>query len=116
MELVPLYISITAKGLIAYSQTKSLIGNCEGLGKTRMVIFNNNQPKVDTPDKSIWVFTGYEASDYDTLVDGGFDMLYGDVATGNNYTQAQLDKMDTADYTIVGQPTTSSNAMTSFAT
>ena len=99
MKLLLMYLTVTAKGMLAYTTTKSkeLSGS---MGTFRMVTFNNTQTKSDT---STWVYTDYTADDYDALVDAGYDTAYCDPESGKYYNLTELEqlKADGTDYQIV---------------
>ena len=109
LKLIKLFICITGKGMIAYSEQQSLAGKGV-LGATRLVRFNS---KKQAPDESTWMFTEYPKDDFQTLVDSGWDVLYADEASGNHYTQAQVDAMDTTTYSV-GTSVTSDDSVDTF--
>ena len=109
MKLIKLFISITAKGMIAYSEQQSLAGTGV-LGATRLVRFNN---KAQATDESIWLFTEYTKDDFQTLVESGYDVMYIDTESGNHHTQSQVDAMNASDYSI-GTPATSNDSVDTF--
>ena len=99
MKLILMYLTITAKGALAYTTTKSkeLTGK---MGTFRMVTFNNTQTKSDT---STWLYTEYTSDDYDALVDAGYKVAYVDAESGKYYSLTELEqlKADGTDYSIV---------------
>ena len=99
MKLILMYLTVTAKGMLAYTttQSKELTGS---MGTFRMVTFNNSQTKSDT---STWVYTDYTADDYDALVDAGYDKAYCDPESGKYFNLSELEqlKADGTDYQIV---------------
>ena len=110
LKLIKLFICITGKGMIAYSEQQSLAGTGV-LGATRLVRFDNKNKQAS--DESTWMFTEYPKDDFQTLVDAGWDVLYADEASGNHYTQAQVDAMDSTTYSV-GTSVTSDDSVDTF--
>tara|TARA_R100000329_G_scaffold141248_1_gene123939 strand:+ start:531 stop:863 length:333 start_codon:yes stop_codon:yes gene_type:complete len=98
MKLIKMFLTITAKGMLAYTttQSKDIKGS---MGTFRLVTYNNTQSKSDT---STWLYTDYTQDDYDVLVDGGYSIAYVDPSTGNYYNATELDdlKANGTDVTI----------------
>ena len=98
MKLIKMFLTITAKGMLAYTttQSKDIKGS---MGTFRLVTNNNTQSKSDT---STWLYTDYTQDDYDVLVDGGYSIAYVDPSTGNYYNATELDdlKANGTDVTI----------------
>ena len=112
MKLILMYLTVTAKGMLAYTttQSKELTGS---MGTFRMVTFNNSQTKSDT---STWVYTDYTADDYDALVDAGYDKAYCDPESGKYFNLSELEqlKADGTDYQIVSSSKPVDNFVSQF--
>ena len=98
MKLIKMFLTVTAKGMLAYTTTQSK--DIEGSFDTfRMVTFNNSQTKSDT---STWLYTDYTSDDYKVLVDGGYQQVYVDQDAGKYYNPTELEqlKADGVDFSI----------------
>jgi|TARA_R100000234_G_C4907708_1_gene138483 hypothetical protein len=99
MKLIKMFLTVTAKGMLAYTTTESkdISGSFETF---RMVTYNNNQTKSDT---STWMYTDYTSDDYQSLVDGGYGTVFVDTSAQKYYNQSELDQLqaDGTDYQIV---------------
>tara|TARA_R110002110_G_scaffold344603_1_gene554553 strand:+ start:190 stop:540 length:351 start_codon:yes stop_codon:yes gene_type:complete len=87
--LTTYYLTVTASKMLAWSPTKTKTLN-GSLGSVRMVTYDNRT--TAKTDSSTWLHTDYKASDYQTLVDGGFSEMYVDESNDTYYSQSELEE------------------------
>tara|TARA_R100001082_G_scaffold109991_1_gene88541 strand:+ start:4274 stop:4687 length:414 start_codon:yes stop_codon:yes gene_type:complete len=97
MKLIKMFLTITAKGALAYTTTQAQTVTGK-MGSMRLVTYNRNETQSDT---STWLYTDYQADDYQTLVDAGYSIAFVDSSSGSYYSQEELNELDSNDYTIV---------------
>ena len=99
MNLIKMFLTITAKGALAYTTTQSQTVSGK-MGTMRLVTFNNNESKSDT---STWLYTEYTSDDYTTLVDAGFGVAFVNPETEKYYSLDEVEslKQDGQDVSIV---------------
>ena len=99
MNLIKMFLTITAKGALAYTTTQSQTVSGK-MGTMRLVTFNNNESKSDT---STWLYTEYTSDDYNTLVDAGFGVAFVNPETEMYYSLDEVEslKQDGQDVSIV---------------
>ena len=116
MQLILLYISITAQKMIAYSPTETLVNDDpDRLGKTRFVRFRNNGTTKTQPATSDWLFTDYPDTDFQTLCDSGWDKVYVDVNTGAKYKVSTIEQLKSQRDDITFINTSPSKSVDNFA-